>query len=170
VCRWRRFLFRAVLLLAITVVIGALGGIALLKSNWFKDKARSKIASVIEDAAGGRVEIGAFEYDWQHLTASVAPFPLHGKEAAGQLPFLTSKKIEIGFKVISVLESHIDLAFVTFDRPQLYIAVAADGTSNLPVPRIKHDILQELLDMKIRQFTARDGFVDYNSHRIPLDL
>ena len=57
------------------IVLGSLGGLVLLivigglitvQTQWFRDTVRSKIVSAVEDATGGRADIGSFDFDWHH--------------------------------------------------------------------------------------------------------
>ncbi len=164
------FLLCLAALIAVTMVCG----IVTIQSGWFREKVRHKIVSVVEDGSGGRVEIGAFEYDWRRLTASVAPFILHGTEAAADHPLFQARKVEVGLRIVSMLKRHVDVAFLNVDHPEVYIVVSSDGHTNLPTPKIagRHSksFVQELLDIKVGQFAMRDGWVEYNSQRIPLNV
>ena len=71
----------AVLVLAAAVAISAL---LIFRSAWFHDAVRNRIVTEVERATGGRAEIGAFQFDWRTLTATVKPFVLHGKERPQQ--------------------------------------------------------------------------------------
>ena len=50
----------------------------------FSTRFASEIVSTVETATGGRVEVGAFRFDWTHLRAEVGAFTLHGNEPAGK--------------------------------------------------------------------------------------
>jgi translocation and assembly module TamB len=154
----------AVLVLAIGVV-----GVVVLQSPWFENRVRERIVTVVEDATGGRVEIGAFQYDSHRLTATVAPFVLHGKEAPGQPPLFRAAKIQIQLRIVSLLARRINLASVLVEDPQLSITVQPDGRSNILKPR-KQIRIGDLLNIKAGQVTLRHGSAQYNSLRIPLDL
>ena len=167
--RWRRWLLGGLVVL----FAGLLAGLLVLQSDWFRNKVRERIVSEIEDSTGGRVEIGAFHYDWRRLTAEVAPFTLHGKEAADALPLLRADRIQVGLKILSVLKRSVDVQEIVVDRPQAHVTVAVDGSSNLPLPRRRiasPDLLQQLFDLKVRHFELRNGSFDYNEARVPLDL
>lgn len=151
----------------------AVAFLIVVQTAWFKDKVRERIASVAEQATGGRVEIGNFNYDWHALSAEVSPFVLHGKEAAGSPPFFRAARIQIGLRVISALKKQVDIASLTIERPQLYITVAPDGSTNVPTPKIARQgksFSEQLLDLKVQHFELRDGLAEYNSQRIPLDV
>ncbi len=161
---------RAAALLTITAVLAAAGALAILQSGWFKNKVREKLIAVVEGATGGRVEIGSFSYDWRHLTASVAPFVLHGKEPAGQPPLFRAERIQVVLRVISLMERRVDLESLTMEKPQWAITVDSDGRSNLPKPRNVETVVRELLDIKIRRLDLKNGTAQYNSFRTVFDL
>ncbi len=154
----------AALLLAIGV-----SAVVVLQTPWFENRVRDRIVTVVEDATGGRVEIGAFQYDSHRLTATVAPFVLHGREAPGQPPLFRAAKIQIQLRIVSLLARRINLASVLVEDPQLSITVQPDGRSNFLKPR-KQIRIGDLLNIKAGQVTLRHGFAQYNSLRIPLDF
>lgn len=160
-------------LLSVIVAIGAGLGVAivLLQTDWFKNKVRERIVSVAETATGGRVEIGKFNYDWQNLTAEVAPFVLHGNEPSSAPPFFRADRIQIGLKIISALKKQVDISSLSIERPRAYVTVAPDGSTNVPAPHVrsKSSLAQQLLDLKVGHFELRDGIAEYNSQRIPVD-
>jgi translocation and assembly module TamB len=155
-------------LLAVTAVLLA-GALVILRSHWFENRVREKLIAVVENASGGRVEIGSFEYDWHGLTATVTSFVLHGNEAPGQPPLFRAAKIQVGMRIVSLLARRVDLASLLVDRPQVSITVHPDGRTNVPVPR-KRLTLEDLLNLKARRVTVQHGSAEYNSQRIPLDL
>ncbi len=155
-------------LLAIVVA-----GLLTVQSDWFKNKVREKIVAVSQNASGGRVEIGKFNYDWHSLTAEVGPFIIHGREPASAPPFFRADKIRIGLKIISALKKQVDIASLDVEKPQIYVTVAPDGSTNVPTPKIprsKQNFAEQLLDLKVRHFALRNGFAEYNSQRVPLDV
>lgn len=159
---------------AFFVVALLLAALALLQTNWFKDKVRARIVSIVEKATGGRVEIGSFDYNWRTLTAEVGPFIVHGKEAPPEAPFFRADRIRIGLKIISALEEKVDIASLSIEKPQLNVLVNAAGETNVPAPKVprhsKKNFAEQLLDLKVRHFELHNGFARYNSKYIPLDL
>src|SRR5690348_11726809 len=167
-----RRLYKAVLILialALTVLIAA---IITLQSNWFKNNVRERIIAEVETTTGGHVEIGQFNYTWHNFTAEVAPFVLHGTEPSATSPLFRADKIHVGLKIISFLERTADIASLTVEKPQIHVTVNADGTTNLPRPKAltRGDLVANILNLKIRQFTLANGIAQYNSQRIPLDF
>ena len=77
-------------------------------------------------------------------------------------------------KIVSLLNRDVDLVSLFVERPQVSVTVHPDGTSNVPAPksgnRWENNFANQLLDLKVKHFELRDGFAEYNSERIPLDL
>lgn len=168
-------IFARLLLGAIALIcLALLALLVTVRTDWFRESVRSRIISISEQATGGRVEIGAFSYDWRSLSASVGPFVLHGTEAAGDPPLFRADKIHVGLKIVSALQKRVDLESLVIDKPQVRIVVTPEGHTNFPSPKIRShrnkSFVQQLLDLRIRDLVLRDGFAQYNSWRIPLDV
>jgi len=172
--RSRKIVFYSALGLVSLVLIACISALIIVRTEWFKNKIRDRIVAVTETATGGRVEIGRFDYQWSGLTVEVAPFILHGKEPRGAPPFFQAEKIQFGLKIISALKQDVDIRSITVEKPQLHVVVAADGTTNVPEPKVprqtKENFAEQLLDLKVNHFELHDGFAEYNSKRIPLDV
>jgi len=155
------------------LVAAAVAFFFVVQTNWFKDQVRERIVTVAEKASGGRVQVGRFNYDWHALTAEVSPFVLHGTEPAGERPFFRAAKIRVGLRIISAFKKQVDIASLQVDQPQVVVTVAPDGSTNVPRPKTQRsgkNFADELLDLKVQHFELRDGFAEYNSKRIPLDV
>ena len=87
------------ILLTSGAVIGAglvvliVAAILILNSGWFANFAKQKIVSALEDATGGKVDIGSLQLDLSGITVRVRNVVLHGTEpptrcssATGQPP------------------------------------------------------------------------------------
>jgi translocation and assembly module TamB len=171
----RHFKIVAFTVLGALLVVLAAGGVFVIvaQSGWFKNKVRERIVSVTERATGGRVEIGRFDYNWRALTVEVTPFTLHGTEPASDPPLFRADKIQIGLKIISALKKQVDIASLRLTSPRLSIAIARDGSSNIPSPLTgspQRNWAEQLLNFKVQRFEARDGVIDYNSQKFPLDV
>src|SRR5260370_29530042 len=75
---------------------------------------------------------------------------------------------------MSGLKQAGDIGPITVEKPQLHVVVAADGTTNVPEPKVhrqtKENFAEQLLDLKVNHFELHDGFAEYNSKSIPLDV
>jgi translocation and assembly module TamB len=149
-----------------------IAGVVIVQTAWFKNLVRARIESVVERATGGRVEIGSFSYNWRDLTADVQTFVLHGTEPASAPPLFRADKIQIGLRIISALEKKVDIASLIVERPRLYITISPDGTTNLPrpkIPRFSQNVVEDLLDLRVKHIEVRHGIAAYNTWRVPLD-
>ena len=154
----------------VVVLLGV--GVVLVQTPWFKNLIRERIEYVVQRATGGRVEIGAFSYNWHDLTADVQTFVLHGTEQASAPPLFRADKIQIGLKIISALEKKVDIASLILDSPRLYITIGPDGTTNIPrpkIPRFDQNAVEDLIDLHVTHIEIRHGVAAYNSWRVPLD-
>ncbi len=158
--------------LAGLVVVLLAVGVVLVQTPWFKNLIRERIEYVVQRATGGRVEIGAFSYNWHDLTADVQPFVLHGTEQASAPPLFRADKIQIGLKIISALEKKVDIASLLVESPRLYITIGPDGSTNIPrpkIPRFDQNAVEDLIDLHVTHIEIRHGVAAYNSWRVPLD-
>lgn len=144
----------------------------MVRTDWFKTRVRARIESVMTRATGGRVEIGGFSYNWRNLTAEVSQFVIHGTEPVSAPPLFQAEKIQIGLKVISVLEKKVDVSSLVVDHPQVYITISPDGSTNIPrptIPRFNQNVIEDLLDLRVRHIEIHHGVATYNTWRVPLD-
>lgn len=152
------------------VVLVALAGLYIARSPWLRDQVRQRIIAEVERASGGRVEIGAFQFDWNTLTAQLTDFVIHGTEPAGSPPLLRIRSIDVQLKVISFLKKAVDIESVDAAQPQAHLIINPDGTTNVPVPKVRTSTknpVAEILDLAIRRFLVRDGMFQVNSQRTP---
>jgi len=158
--RSRIVLFSALGVAGVALVL-FVAAIIVVQTDWFKNKVRERIVEVAETASG-----------WPALTAEVEPFILHGKEPASSKPFFRAERITVGLKIISALKKQVDIASLTVEKPQVYVTVAPDGSTNVPSPKQRSgkNFAEQLLDLKVNHFELHDGFAEYNSERIPINV
>jgi translocation and assembly module TamB len=138
----------------------AVGGVLILRSDWFREKVRARIVAAVEKATGGRAEIGAFRFDWRQLRAQVEGFVLHGSEPAAGPPLLRADSVQLGIKIVSVLKRSVDIQYLDVRRPQVYVIVYPDGHTNLPSPKVKGagpNAAETILDLAIARFSLQEG-------------
>lgn len=153
------------------VVLGL--GVLVLQSSWFYGKVRDRIVTTAADATGGRVSIGAFQFDWKHMRAQVRSFTLGGKEAAGKPPLFHADSITVGLKVISLLKRDVDIQYLDVENPRVYLVVYPDGSTNVPQPRVRHEAgntMETILKLAIGSFHLRNGMFEVESQgKTPFD-
>jgi translocation and assembly module TamB len=167
--RWitrRRIAWTAASLLALFLA-ASVTIFLVIRSDWFYNKVRIKLISVIETATGGRVEIGSFRFDWHNLRAEVRDLVLHGTEPADKPPLLRAPKVVVGLKLISLSRHEVDVQSVTVAEPHIYLIVAPDGSTNIPKPKTPSsgkDITYGLIDAAIGQLTVERGITELEAH------
>ena len=61
----------------------------------FQRRVGREIVSVLEDATGGRVELGGVRFSLWHLAIEVDGLVIHGLEGPGEAPYLAADKIVV---------------------------------------------------------------------------
>jgi len=155
-------------LLAMLLLIG----VAVIRTAWFANYVSRKIVSVTEEATGGRAELGTFTFDWKHLHARVTGFVLHGKEPSGAAPFLRIEAIELRLKLLPSWKKTVDLEYLGLDKPAANVIVFADGTTNVPQPKMpsksNESALETIVDLAIHRFDLNQGSVTFAAQKVPL--
>lgn len=156
--------------LAGLIIVIFIAGIIIVRTAWFRDMVRTKIISSVEEATGGRVEIGSFTFDWTHLRAQVRDFVIHGLEPADAAPLLRANLLQVDLKLLSPFRGFVDIAYLLIDTPQADVIVYSDGHTNIPAPKIKSQnnktATETIVDLAIGHFDLRNGsvtFADRNS-------
>jgi len=147
----------------------------VIQSQWFKEQIREKIITTVERASGGRVELRSFQYDWRRLTAEVDGFVLRGTEPVSGPPLVGADSVQVQLKILSVFRPDVDISSLVVKRPQIYLLVREDGTTNIPEPKTNRPpdakpVLEQLLDLKVRHFEINQGIVEVNLEQTPLDI
>jgi translocation and assembly module TamB len=155
------------------VFICALAGLLSVRSGWFREQVRQRIIAEVENATGGRVEVGNFSFKWETLVATVSPFILHGTEAPSDPPLLRVESVSLGLRIISMLERKVDLASLRVDQPRLRVVIYADGSDNLPTPkgvRNGKDWAQNLVDLAVQRYQVTRGTAEVDVRQVPLNF
>jgi translocation and assembly module TamB len=166
-------IWKIVAILAALASVLAVALLVVLQSAWFRDQVRKRIIAQVESATGGKVEIGAFNYNWQTLTANLQGFVIHGTEAPPAAPLLRVESAGITVRVISILKRSADISSIVLTRPQVNLIVAPNGSTNLPTPKVIHqrkDPITEIFALKLNHFVIANGLVVANDKRYPLNV
>ncbi len=154
------------------VLILIVAGIWISQTNWFRDFVRQKIVQTIEDATGGRVEVGQFDFDWRHLRAEIRNFVLHGTESASDQPLFRAQSLTVVLKLLSLADRKaVDIASLDVRQPQANLIVYPDGRTNVPQPKVRQksdkSALDTVVDLAIGRFSLQDGSVRVADQKIP---
>jgi translocation and assembly module TamB len=148
----------------------------------FDRRVRGEVVKVLEDATGGRVELGKISFDLRHLAIEANGLVIHGLEGPGEAPYLAADKIAIRVKIFnffshvtgSGVASHVSLSYLEVDHPQVHLIVDKDGKTNQPVPKhpstSKESVTDTLLDLRAKEVLVNNGVALLNNRAIPFDL
>jgi translocation and assembly module TamB len=148
----------------------------------FQRRIGKTVEGALEDATGGKVEIGHIALDVWHLSVEVDGLVIHGLEAPTEAPYLAADKILIRIKILSFLAhtagsgaaSHIGLNLLRVEQPRIHLIVDKDGKTNQPTPKKKtqsnEPVIDTLLDLKARQVELVNGVALLNDRAIPFNL
>ncbi len=147
--------------LVLFMLLAGIAGIVLLRSEWLRENVRTRIITELERATGGRVELGAFDFDWAARMAEVKGLVIHGKEPAGDPPLLSIDRVALQFKILSLLRQEFDLTALAVEHPQTRVILYPDGSTNVPEPKVKKQssrpFAETILDLKIGSFVLTGG-------------
>jgi len=161
----RKGIFRRVALAAAALLLVSMAAaFFVVRSQWFLQKVRARIVATVEQATGGRVEIGAFYFDWTRLRAQVDGFTLHGTEPAGEPPLFHADSLAVGIKIVSILKRDVDIRYLEVNAPRVRLIIGPDGRTNLPEPKV-HDthprpVVESLLKLAIGRFALENGIFE----------
>ncbi len=168
----RRKWWKYFLLLFLLLVV-ALGGAAwYMTTDSFQAYVRGRVVSAIENATGGRVEMGTYHTIPFRLQAEIRDLTVHGLEAPGEVPLAHVDRVVARIKVISLLETSFGFKFIALDHPVVHLIVYPDGSTNQPAPKVKRTSSQtpveQLFSLSINRLVVRRGELLWNDQRIPV--
>ena len=160
--------------LATAALMAAFAGVMALRSAWFRQRVRARIVGEVEQASGGKAELGSLRFDWRTMTARVSRFRLHGTEPPGEQPLFSAENLEIGLRIVSALKRDIDLASIRLERPSVNVLVDEGGNTNIPAPKLRPrrdtTALEGILALKIGRVELAGGSFRLGDREVPLDL
>jgi translocation and assembly module TamB len=179
--RKRRWLRRISVTSAILLVVLVCSAVALYywaSSASFEEAIRQRAIAEIENATGGRVEVGAFRWDLLHLRAEFDGLTIHGLEAATEAPYAHVEKLRFQVAILGLFTSgvstHIILREAEIVEPQFHLIVYPDGTTNQPHPHHpvtpNKPVMDTLFDAQIGKLWIEHGTAQIANHSFPLDL
>lgn len=170
--RWRRLLSSFAILILLGCVI--LAGLFWYASTArFAARVHRALITDLERATGGRAEIGSFRWSARHLSIQVDNLTIHGREAAGQVPYFHVDRLSLRASIVSFFTPKIALSSVVALRPTIHLIVYPDGTTNQPQPQVaskRKPLPRMLLDLAIGKIRVEHGLVLLNDHAIPWEL
>ena len=168
--RWfRRFLIGALTAFVLIVV----GLVTYVRTDSFQNMVHERLVSALQQATGGRVELGRFNVVPFRLRVEAHDLTIHGKEGAHEVPYAHVDDLVAYIKIISIFEREYGFNSLTLNHPVIHIIVYPDGTTNQPEPKVKAQTqapLQQLFAVSVGRFHVMHGELIWNQDRIPLEI
>ncbi len=140
----------------------------------FQQRVRRKVVASLEDATGGRVEMGEFHTIPLRLRVDVRNLTIHGREAPDQVPYFHVDRLEAELKIISIFSKEVGLHALTLDRPVVHIIVYPDGSTNQPSPPVKPGApgnpVAQLFSLSVSRVEVDRGELLWAAQKIPLEF
>jgi len=164
------------------LIIGGAGLIAVLAGLWwyintesFQAYARRRLVGELERVTGGRAQIGSFHIVPFHMQVEVRDMTVHGTEGPADVPLLHADHLYARVKVISFLRTEFGFYSLSLEHPVVHIAVAADGTTNVPAARVllrtaEENPVEHLFALSIDHLSVQNGELIWSDRQIPLDF
>ncbi|HEX3153988.1 MAG TPA: hypothetical protein VHV32_05150, partial [Candidatus Angelobacter sp.] len=169
----KRKLTGFVILAGLALAIATVGVLIYLNSGSFRETVRQKVITELGRMTGGKVEVESFTWDLSALHFEARNVTIHGREAAGDVPYAHADRIGVDVKIVSFFTRKISLENVAMDRFVLHLMIYPDGTTNQPPPQpstSKGEPTQNLFDLAVKQIAVRQGTLMLDQERIPFDL
>src|SRR6476469_3350029 len=145
-----------------------------LNSDSFRETVRQRVIAELRLMTGGKVEVESFTWNLSTLHFEARNVTIHGREAAGEVPYAHADRIGVDVKVVSFFTRKISLENVAIDRFVFHLMVYPDGTTNQPAPQPggqgDEAPAQNLFDLAVKQIAVRQGTLMLDQERIPFDL
>ena len=164
------------MLVVVVLVFTALvvGLIFYLHSDSFRESVRQRMITELRHMTGGKVELESFTWKLSTLEFEARNVTIHGREAAGEVPYAHADRIVVDIKVISFFSRKISLENVTLDGFVVHLMVYPDGTTNQPSPQAARGAeerpSQNLFDLAVKQITARKATLILDQEKFRSDL
>jgi translocation and assembly module TamB len=155
-----------------TLLVLALFAAWYLRGPGFREFVRARIVAQIEDATGGRVEIGRLEWKLSKLDFDLRDVTIHGLEGPNEVPYIHVDRIFVRGKVGSLFHRALGLRLLELDRPIVHLIVYPDGSTNQPKPKAKsgNGGIQTIFEFSINKADVREGKLLINDQPMPLDF
>lgn len=150
-----------------------IGGLWYITTDSFQAYIRARMVSEVERITGGRAEIGSFHIVPFKMQVEVRDITVHGSEAPGDVPLAHVDHLVARVKFDSLLRTELAFHSVTLDHSVVHIAIAADGTTNIPrIPQgtTPGNAVEPLFALSIDHLASRQGELIWADKKIPLDF
>jgi translocation and assembly module TamB len=143
-------------------------------SSHFENLVRRRLATQIQNATGGRVEIGSFHWRLLHLEAEAGGIVIHGDEQPPDAPYARIERLRVGLSILGLWSPSIVVRDLEVVRPQIHLIFYPDGETNQPHPKrpraATHPALEMLFNFQAGRVAVEEGLIDLDNRASWLDV
>lgn len=155
--------------------LAVLGATIYINTDSFQAYVRGRLVAELERMTGGRAQIGSFHIVPFHMQVEIRNITLHGSELPSDVPLAHADHLVAHVKVISLLRKQFGFHSLTLEHPVVHIAVAPDGTTNIPVIKALEAVseqrsLEQVFALSIDHLSIQNGELIWADREIPLDF
>src|SRR2546430_3474297 len=163
--------FKTLLMCALLLLLGFSVLLWYVTTPSFQQMARTRVVAALERATGGKVELGAFHAVPLLRQVEVRDLTIHGKESAGEQPYVHMDSMIAVINVSSALGAKLAFHSLILQHPVVHVIFYPDGSTNQPTPAQEgNDALERLFALSARSLAVRKGELLWQDQRIPLDF
>ena len=170
----KRKLRRLLIISGLGLIVVLVAGFFYLNSDSFRETVRQRVILELRQMTGGKVEVESFTWNLSTLHFEARNVTIHGREAAGEVPYAHADRIGVDVKVVSFFTHKVSLEKVAIDGFILHLMIYPDGTTNQPSPQperpVEEEPTQNLFDLAVKQIAVRQGTLMLDQEKIPFDL
>src|SRR5258708_16341390 len=137
----------------------------------FSERIRSHVIAELELVTGGKVEVDSLNWKLSKLEFDVNGLTVHGKEPAGQAPYIHADHMVLQVRFSSLFSRSIRLRYIAIDHPVIHLILNPDGTTNQPEPPISNGgglgAAAPLFGLAVAGFDGRNGERLANGRKCP---
>jgi len=167
---------RKILALLSAGALGALailgGGVYFVGSPEFEAMAAGYTVRLIESRSGTTASLESFDVDFWGRRIALNGLRLRGEEGPSESPLIAIERIEIGFRLRSLLKRQIDLWSLRVVRPAISLRIGESGSTNVPAPppRDEDGGRSVPFDVAVGDFVLSGGELRVNESRVDIDF
>jgi len=160
---------RYFLLVVLILLLCFSGFLWYTTTDSFQQMVRGRLITAIQNATGGRVELGSFHVVPLRFQVEIRNLTIHGKERNGA-PYVHVDSVMAMVNLSSALGARIGFRSLTLQHPVVHIVVYADGSTNLPAPAQRGVDFARLFSLSIDRLEVNRGEIVWQDQLLPLNF
>lgn len=135
----------------------------------FQQIVRGRLITAIQNATGGRVELGSFHVVPLRLQVEIRDLTIHGRETSGA-PYVHVDSVPATVNLSSALGARIGFRSLTLHHPVVHIVIYPDGSTNIPAPTQRGVDFARLFSISVDRLEVNRGELVWQNQVLPLDF